>query len=293
MTRKGLVFSLGAAFCFGVSTPFVKVAADNIPLFTFHAIVAFVAGLFLWVHHVRTNKGADWHLQKYWKEYILVGLVSSILPSILVYLGYVYSYGVNAAVLLRFEVFVVLLFGVFFFHEKISPRQMFGVLLGFFGIFVFVTKFQMQSFLIGDVYILLGAAAYAVFPLMVKRMHTDLSSTQLNLARMFALFPVALVGMILERPDMSVVLQYLPYHVFGTAVLVFIIGVSFYAGAVRYWEVWKVVFVAQFGSVVFGYGASAVMLGETLDAWQWTGTAIILLGIVLVLWQNTRRKTLA
>jgi drug/metabolite transporter (DMT)-like permease len=286
MFHKGFLFSFGAAISFGIATPLVKLCSDNIPLFTYLTLVGFFALVLLVVYHVATNRHASWKVTELWKEYLILGIVSSLIPNILVYLGYRQSFGVNTAVLLRFEVFVALLFGIFFFHERISRRQTFGVVLGFFGIFVFVTKFQVATFLIGDVYLLLASAAYASFPILVKKMQDVLSATQINIARTAIALPFFAVGVLFEEINIDIVLAYMPHVLIGSVFLIFVVGVSCYATAVKYWDVWKVVFVAQFGSVLFGYVASAWMLGERLDMWQWVGTSIIVVGIVLVLWQN-------
>jgi len=294
MRHKGLWYSFGAAFCFGVATPYIKIGVDHVPLFFYESVMSLTALCMLLAYFVFRERHRSWHIHTYWREYLALGIVSSFLPNVFAYLGYHYGYAVNTTVLLRFEVFAVLMFSVFYLHERITHRQSIGLGLGFLGVCVFVYKSGF-TFIAGDVYILLATTCFAAFPILVKQLRDVLSTTQLNVIRLAVSVPLFIFGTFLTgQTDVSAYAPYVPFYImFVSGFGVFVLGASCYAEAVRYWDVWKVVFVAQFGSVFFGYIASVLVLGEQYSIQQVFGALIILFGIVLVLWRSQDVRTTA
>jgi drug/metabolite transporter (DMT)-like permease len=286
--HKGAKYAVLAAFSFGVATPSMKIGADNVPVFLYNLLMVVVATTALGIYFIIKERGRSWHVRKLWKEYLLIGVVSGFIPNIFVYLGYRYSYAVNATVLLRFEVFVVLLFGVWFLKEKISFRQVWGLILGGVGIGVFVFKGGI-SISWGDVFILIAATLYALYPILTKRLQRILSVTQINIMRVAV--PIPLFTVIVFLTDQTAILTYgkgIPHIAIGSLV-VLALGASFYGTAVVHWDAWKAVFVAQFGSVFIGYVTSARILGESFSLQQYIASVVILTSLVLVLWKSKKR----
>ena len=287
--NKGFFYALIAAFCFGVSAPLVKVAADNIPVFFFQAFVS-VMPLFLLVpiHYFSKTKN-PWNFKKFWKEYFFIGIIGTLIPSILVTLGFVYGFAANASVMLRTEVFFVLVMGWLVYREKASKLQIFGIIIGFVGAIAFITEGRLQ-FSSADLLVAIGSAMYGSQFIVVKRVGVLLTPIQINIMRLVIAAPLLVAATLaFENVSFRSVLPYLPHAFVGNGLLVFVIGVNFYFAAVKYWDLWKVAFTAQFGAVFLGAFSSMFFLGEVFSVVQWIGALVIVLSMFIVLWKPKKK----
>ncbi len=286
----GALYAFVAAFCFGISAPLIKVAADNIPVFFFQSFVLFTALLILIpIHYLSQNKRA-WQIKKYWKEFLLIGILGTVIPASLATFGFAMGYGSNASVMLRTEVFFVLIVGAMFFDERVNLRQILGILFGFLGVVLFITQFQLQ-FSWADIFVAIAGACFAVQFYVVKIIANNLSPVQINIARFAVALPFFVLASIwFETINFSTVTPYLPHAFVGNTFLIMIVGVNFYFAAVKYWEIWKVAFTAQFGAVLIGAISSIMILGEMFSGWQWLGTLIIVASLFVVLYQPAKKS---
>lgn len=283
----GPIYAVLAALGFGLTIPATKVAVDNLPLAFYQTGIAVVAIFFLIPFYFLQNK-KSWHFKKLWKEYLVLTLLSGIIPSVLSYYGFLYGFGVNAAVIYRFEVIVVLVLSIVYLKQKITRRQFFGILLSFVGLVIYITQFKF-SFVPGDLFILAAAFSYSSFTLVAKKLHKYISTVQINISRMLLVLPLFGTMAVFNNNLLeSYSLSHLAALVI-TGVGVFVVGASGYAAAVKYWDIWKVVFVAQFGSALFGYISSVVILGEAFSFWQGVGASIIFFSLFVVLWKPRRK----
>lgn len=283
--NKGLLYSVLAAFFFGVSIPASKIAIDNLPVFFLEGVTMNVSMLFFLLIFLFYKDKKPWQFRKLWKEYFALTILSVFIPTILIYFGFRYGQGVNASVLLRFEVFVVLVYSILWMKERPSTKQIFGIFLGFFGTFIFVTGFSFQ-FVWGDIFVILSACLFGVFPIMIRVLNKFIPLAQINFIRVLPaaiLFPI--LSMAFEEVDLVAAMPYYPY-LLAMAILVFVFGVGFYSLAIKNWQVWKASFASQFGSVIFGYIAAVTILSERLIFWQWVGGVVIMVSLFIVLWPN-------
>ncbi|MEP2642737.1 DMT family transporter [Roseobacter sp.] len=153
------------AFIWGASFLSIRIALDEIPPLTSIAHRTFWAMLVLW--------GVVWAMGlpvprdfARWRAFLIMGLLNNAIPFGLMAWGQLYvETGLTSILNAATAVFGVLVAALFFADERLSPRKMIGVALGFAGVATAIGLENFRSFdlrSLAQLAILTGTMAYAL-----------------------------------------------------------------------------------------------------------------------------------
>ena len=273
-----LIFLAGV---WGASFLFIRVAAPVLGPFPLMAGRVLIASAALWLY--ATVRRTPIVLRPYWRRLLLLGLVHAAAPFALIASAEIHLSASMAAVLIATQPLCVALINAVWLHERMSQRQVTGLLLGLGGVAVLVgwSTDALDHAAIWSVAACLGGAVcYAAGTLYARRRLADAPVLTVALgqqlgAAAWLLVPAALT---LPRaaPSVAAVGALLSLAVVCTAVayLVFfkLLGEI---GVVR-------TSVVTYIIPVFGVLWGSLFLGERPTAGVLAGLACILVSLVLV-----------
>ncbi|MFI5272608.1 MAG: DMT family transporter [Ktedonobacterales bacterium] len=165
------------ALIWGASFLFIKIAVDDVaPATVVLGRLAFSVATLLAIIAVRPSLGAGWW--RYWKLGIVIGIVNNVIPFLLIAWGETrIGSGVASILNATTPLFTVMLAHVWMGpgRETLSWRRSAGVLIGFLGVGVLIGPAALSfagggvNTAIGELAVLVAAAAYGVGALMSKR----------------------------------------------------------------------------------------------------------------------------
>lgn len=222
-----------------------------------------------------------------WSMVAKLGLVQTVLQYILFYIGLANTTGVKSSIIEASNVFLAILAATLIFKlEKLTPAKIAGCILGFAGVVIINLNggsLDTSMSFSGEGCILLSAAAYALSSILIKRYaQKDEPVTLSGYQFLFG-------GVILSLIGLAAGGRVSGFTFASTALLLYLSMVS----AIAY-SLWGILLkfnpvgkVAVFGFMnpVFGVILSAIMLGESNQAFTLTGLAALALvcaGIYIV-----------
>jgi O-acetylserine/cysteine efflux transporter len=190
-----------------------------------------------------------------------------------------------ASVIMQVQVFFSILFGMFIFGERPSLWQMVGALISFFGIALIGFHIDAHMPLLGFLLILGAAASWGVGNLIVKK------STRINMMALVvwgsfvASFPLLLLSLIFEGPA-KIIFTYHHVSWVGITALLYIVYLSTWVGyGLWNWLLsrYPISTVVPFTLLIpiVGMGGSALVLGESLDAWKLEAGLLVIGGLCI------------
>ncbi len=267
-------FALLAAFCFGAFNPLAKVITGQVHWLAYAALVAAVSAVLAFLALAAFSSKFSFEPER-WTDYLGLGLVGLALPMLLTGLAFSLSPSIHVGLLLRLEAFFAVLYGVYFFRERLSRGQMAGIVLGCVGaVLVAAGGFDWFS----GVVIVASAALFGSHLFFTKRLekHDALSLVVIRFSVAAAwLLPLAFLAGVMpaEVPWLEVgVLSF----------FTFVVGTLAYTESVQHNGVWLTGAVTQFFAGVFGIAAGYFWLGERFAPIEWVATGFILAGGVAV-----------
>src|SRR5437870_6364755 len=156
--KRGLVSTIFAGLLFGTSVPVIKLGLDFIPPNTFvtlrflfaSALIALLLRRQGWVQRDLFKSREIW----------IIGFINA-LGYVLQFQGQLITSSSNAALIISTAALMIPVLSLAYVHEKMGMRKMSGVLLGFIGIVLLVTRGQAvnlgSSEVLGD-FLILGTA---------------------------------------------------------------------------------------------------------------------------------------
>ncbi len=220
----------------------------------------------------------------------VLGLFQTVLQYIMFYIGLAHTSGVKSSILVAVNVFMSLIMSALVFKmEKLTFQKTAGIVLGFVGVVIInlTSASSLGGFSIkGEGAVLLSAFAYSVSSVLIKKYSQTDNPVMLSGWQFFAggVFMIA-VGLIaggkfiIEPSKIAKSLLILFYLAFISAVAYTVWGVL-----LKYNPVSNVA-VMGFMNPVFGVLLSAVILGETAEAFSFKNLISLLLvcvGIFIV-----------
>lgn len=222
-----------------------------------------------------------------WSMVAKLGLVQTVLQYILFYIGLANTTGVKSSIIEASNVFLAILAATLIFKlEKLTPAKIAGCILGFAGVVIINLNggsLDTSMSFSGEGCILLSAAAYALSSILIKRYaQKDEPVTLSGYQFLFG-------GVILSLIGLAAGGRVSGFTFASTALLLYLSLVS----AIAY-SLWGILLkfnpvgkVAVFGFMnpVFGVILSAILLGESNQAFTLTGLAALALvcaGIYIV-----------
>jgi drug/metabolite transporter (DMT)-like permease len=269
-----IAFALLAAFCFGAFNPLAKVITGQVHWLAYAALVSAVSAVMAFLALAAFSTKLSFDANR-WKDYLGLGLVGLALPMLLTGLAFSLSPSIHVGLLLRLEAFFAVLYGVFFFRERLSRGQMAGIALGCGGALLFAAGgFDWFS----GIVIMAASALFASYLFFSKRLqgHDALSLVVIRFAVAAAwLLPLAfLAGVMPANP---------PWLEIGIlSFFSFVVGTLAYTESVQHNCVWLTGAVTQFFAGVFGIAAGWWWLGERFAPIEWLATGLVLAGGVAV-----------
>lgn len=219
------------------------------------------------------------------KLYLFMGFFSFVIPFGLVYWGQQYVPSGLAAVLFAVYPFFVLLFSYFTIRsEALGKHKLVGMLISFGGITVIFSDHiggDLTSYMVGMIAIVLSGIMQATIAVAIKKYGQHLNPLSMNFIPMIiAGFVMVFIGLVYEDTnrltlDANAVVSVLYLALFGSVV-------TFTS---YYWLLKKInivilsliAFITPIVALLLGW----IVFGEYFETHQITGSALVLLGILI------------
>ena len=231
-----------------------------------------------------------------WFAFLMMGLLNNVIPFVLMAWGQLYIESGLTSILNAFTAVVgVVMAALFFSDERLTPRKIIGVVLGFFGVAVAIglenfKNFDLRS--LAQLAVIGGTVAYAVAGIWARK----------NLVGMPP--QLAAAGMLTGATVIMLPLVYfvegLPTFDLKPRTLVAIGYYAVIATAAAYLLYYRVLAMAGSGNLMLvtllvapiAITLGAVVLGEKLSANAFVGFVILAVGLIILdgrVWKALRR----
>lgn len=297
---KRVIFSLSAAVIWGVAFAFQRSASEYIEPFTFNfyrCVLAVISlGVFLCMMRKKMpvlGKSGDW------KKLAMGGLVTGALlfiASNLQQMGVGETEAGKAGFLTSLYTVLVPVFGVMFFHKKVSPTLWVSVLIAAVGLYLICVK-KGFTLVRGDMLVLMCAVVYAFYILAVDYYVEGLNSVALSCAHFFVSGVLSgIAAFTLEHPDLGA-LRYCLVDVLYVGVCSSAIAYTFQFAAQQLGNPVAVSLLLCMESV-FSVLGGAVLLHEYLSLRELAGCAVMFCAVILAQlppnwWQRKKKHITA
>ena len=151
---------------------FIRIGVRDIKPMTFTSLRLFIATLVFYI--VLKLTGKDLHIPKELIPLlILTGIVDASIPHFLIAWGeqYVES-GVTSLILATSPFFTLIIAHFLLQDEKITMLKLFGIGIGFFGVFVLLYNhltYSSKNLLVGEILILIASIFYALGTILIRK----------------------------------------------------------------------------------------------------------------------------
>ena len=226
-------------------------------------------------------------LRAAWKRYLLLGALGQGICGAVVYMGLEQTSATNAGLIYATSPVMIVMIAALWLGEKVTPRQTAGILVAMAGVLVILTRGDPQvlfrfAFNLGDLLVLAGAVAWAVYTVLLRQ-----SRTSLPVVTAFA--ANALAGVIVLAPFyLWETLAFRTVPVSAEAA-VRIVGVALFASVLAFLTYQKTINLmgpARAGTSLYvmplwAAVAAWALLGEQLQTFHLLGVLLVLPGVAL------------
>ena len=293
MRLSGILAGLGAAGIWGGMYVVSKVVLQVLPPFTLLSLrltlgAAALGAILL----IRRRAPASPRLIG---RVLPIGLIGFGVSVGLQFVGTSLSSAANAALITSASPAFILLFGALLLGEAVTPRRMAALALASLGVLAVLNPIDVdmtQSAFRGNLALIGAAVTWGLYSVLVKRVSRDLPTTEVSffafLGGMLLSLPLAAVegrGAADVQATLPLVLGVLYLGLISTALAMYLWNRSLAlleAGLVA------LLFFAQ---PVVGVSLGALLLGESLEAGFWVGSALIGSGLILAAFPGRRATT--
>lgn len=183
---KTILFLVIATALWGVNFHFGKAMVQESPAMVagFWRYMLAVIALFIFSF----NKLPPWKLLKQnLPALLLVSIIGLFGFNFFFFVGIQYTSAVNAVLIMGLNPTLTLILSYFILKTKISPSQVLGLLVAFFGVVLLITKGNINAVGFmeiskGDFYILLANIVFALHHVLVKKYHGRMTTMNFTLA---------------------------------------------------------------------------------------------------------------
>lgn len=239
-------------------------------------------------------------LKNNWPAYLGLGVLGFTLFNLCTFFGLQSTTPINGALILATTPLWTLVFGVIWENEKLNGSRIAGLLAGFIGVVLVITKGQIQTLLRlevspGDGIILLGSLAWALNMVGTRRLVNNATAIETtSYSMLFGTLALLPLGFIFENPLQSLATTNLSVHL---AVVYLALCGSLLAYLLWFNGLEKIGSVRT--AIFFNLAPVFTMLVATLtgtapNVWQLAGAAWVILGVLLasgVLMRLTQRRS--
>ena len=221
-------------------------------------------------------------LRASWKRFLLLGALAQGICGAVVYMGLERTSATNAGLIYATSPVLILAISALALGERVTPRQVAGIALAMAGVLVILTRGRLEvllgfAFNDGDLLVLAGAAAWAVYTVLLRQ-----TRSSLPVVTMFA--ANALAGAVVLAPFYAwETLALRPVPLSGEAAIR-IAGVALFASVLAFLTYQKT--INLMGPARAGTSLYVMPLWAALAAWALLGERLQmfhLLGVLLVL----------
>ncbi|MBI1823128.1 MAG: DMT family transporter [Nitrospirae bacterium] len=286
MTGAGLVF-LGA-IGFSAKAILIKLAyydsVDPITLLSLRMGFSLPFFLIIALWKIRQSNGTLLN-QTDWIAIVALGSIGYYLASYFDFLGLQYiSAGLERLILFIYPTFVVLL-TAFFLKQPVLKKELLAILLSYTGIMLVVfhdLSFNQKDVILGSGLVFVSALSYAVYLVGSTRLIEKMGATRFTSFAMTISSVAVIFQFLMTRPFSTLRLPLKVYELslamalFSTVLPTFLISKGIHRiGASR------TSIIGSTGPVIT-IGLAYLFLGESVSILQLAGTALVLLGTLLV-----------
>lgn len=281
-------FSL--ALIWGTSFLFIKIALETIKPLTLVTIRLFIGliGLLVILYLRRDRMPARWSV---WRQFTVLGAINTAIPFILISWSESGDSGIDSAVasVLNSTVplFSVLISGIILRVEEVSFGRILGLLVGFIGVILMVSRgFGGGSgSLLAYIAVIVAAFMYAIGGAFARRHFYTTSPVLVAAGQIFcADILVVLPALALEIPGE----QYITSTTLGALLWLGLLGTciayTLYFYVLNRWGATRTTLVTYLIPAV-GVAAGVIILGEAIDWRLVAGGGLILSGVAFVNWR--------
>jgi len=246
-----------------------------------------LAAIFLVFYSFVINLDVEW--KKYWKLYLIIGILNSVMPFLL------YSYAslyVNASYLAIFNSTAPLfaaLFAVIWLKQKLSLSKITGLLLGIFGVSLIVydgtNNVTQELFYIGGVLCISAAMFYAMSGIYIKTVATEIKPLALATGSVTAASLILAPFVVFDTIEKSVIMA----NIFNFNIVINILLLSVVCSAIAYLIYFKLIkeigpvktltvtFMSPFVAMFLDY----ILLNSQLTKLMAFGAVVIIIAIMI------------
>lgn len=222
----------------------------------------------------------------WWRLLILGGLAMGICGAN-VYIGLSLTTATNTGLIYATSPVMILILARIFDGDRLSPTRGAGILLAFAGVSVILCggdpgRLVALSFNEGDLWILSGAVAWAIFSLLLRRWPMGFTTVELFAAN-------AMVGVIVLAPFLAWEIAARGPTTWNAHAVTLQVSIALFASVLpflAYQETVRLIGPANAGVALYVLPlwtalAAAIWLGEALHGYHVAGAALVIPGVVL------------
>ena len=287
MTLKDWGMLLSLSMLWGGSFFFVGVAVSELPPLTIVTLRVGIAALILWAILILSGQKAPGSLSL-WRSLFIMGLITNVIPFSLIVWGQTYIASGLASILnATTPMFTVVIAGLLLPDERMTPRKIIGIVIGFIGVTVLIGPSSLKelgSDTLAQLAILGATISYGFSTTYGRRFKTmGITPLQTSVGQLTAATIMLLpIMFFIERPDQlanpsaEVWMAVISLGAFSTA-LAFILffNILSSAGATN---VSLVTFLAPVTAILLGW----LILDERLNPEHFIGMLFIGVGLAAI-----------
>jgi drug/metabolite transporter (DMT)-like permease len=287
MTLKDWGMLLSLSILWGGSFFFVGVAVSELPPLTIVTLRVGIAALILWAVLLFSGQKAP-KSAPHWRALFIMGLITNVIPFSLIVWGQTYIASGLASILnATTPLFTVMIAGLLLPDERITPRKIIGIVIGFIGVTVLIGPASLKELgtdTLAQLAILGATISYGFSTTFGRRFKAmGISPLQTSVGQLTAATIMLLpIMFFIERPDQlanpraDVWMAVISLGAFSTA-LAFILFFKILssAGATN---VSLVTFLAPITAILLGW----LILDERLNAEHFIGMLFIGIGLAAI-----------
>ena len=199
-----------------------------------------------------------------------------------------------ASLLLQLSAYFTIIFGYFFFSEKLSTYQIIAMLVSLSGLIILILSNDESSSLFALLFVIMGAFSMGLSNVMIKKLSPQNVFSFMAWSSLFSPIPLLLLAFLTDKHfSLNSALNSIDsWAVFSILFQVYITTLFAYwiwNNLIKKYPISTVAPVALLVPV-FGFIGSAIIFNETLTRVKLISSGLILLGLVLFVVSNRIKK---
>jgi Permeases of the drug/metabolite transporter (DMT) superfamily len=286
MPLRDIILSLSVPLLWGIGFTITKAGMNELPPMLINGLRWSLTGLILvWWFPIP---------KKYFKRIILVSIIACTIQYSLTYSGLNLVDASSAILFVQFEVPFGVLVAYFYLKEKPQLKNIFGILIAFFGLIILSGAPSLEGKILGITLLLAGSFTWSLGQVLVKKVSENLNGIALTAWIGILAGPQLIIGSEIIEGN---VLNNIATASYKTWLIVLYLGIlmncmgysAWYYVLGRY-DVNKIIPIMLLLPVT-GVLSAIVILRERPDINTYIGGCIIIFGVGLILFGKSKKIT--